>query len=96
MGLFDNWPYSNLHALNLDMLLKNDSIQDDDIQKLWDTFHDEIASQVTEYIQENLSQFLLGAMYIEEDTAIKLQRVDAVDSDHVYTSNNETISVIGR
>lgn len=96
MGLFDNWPYSNLHALNLDLLLKNDREQDDDLQKLWDTFRNEVADQVVEYIQENLSQFLLGAMYIEEDTAIKLQRVDAVDSDHVYTSNNETISVIGR
>lgn len=96
MGVFDNFPYSNLHALNLDLLSKNDKIQQEEIEKLWNEFENNIKEQVETYIAENLSSFLLGAMYIEEDTTIKLQRVDAIDSDHVYTSSNETISVIGR
>ena len=76
MGVFDNFPYSNLHAKNLDFLCMNDKLQQEEIEKLWYEFENNIKEQVETYIAENLSGFLLDAMYNEENTAIVLQRVD--------------------
>lgn len=88
-------PYTDIHEMNLDWIIdvvKNLGIEVDELN---DIVNNKIDYYVKEYIEENLSNFLLGAMYIEERTCIKLQPVIiSGDSDHVYQSNNESIVVL--
>lgn len=106
MGLYSNFPYTDYENLNLDWLIKNmkqmyidfDKLDEDtkrEIQELRDLFYGDIQAQVEQYVQENLSQFLLGAMYIEDRTCIKLQQAEVIgDSDHVYNNDQESIIVL--
>lgn len=95
MALFNNWPWTKYNDYNLAWLLQKTKSNEKDIEELEKEFNDLLAQKVEEYIQENLSQFLLGAMYIEEDTAIKLQPATVIgDGDHVYNSSNEQIIVL--
>ena len=99
-------PYTDIHELNLDWLIKNvkkmyedfdklDEETKNEIQELRDLFYGDIQQQVETYVQENLSQFLLGAMYDEPNTSIKLQQAEVIgDSDHVYNNENESIIVL--
>ena len=106
MALFNNFPYTDFENLNLDWLIKNmkqmyidfDKLDEDtkqEIQELTNLFYGDIQAQVEQYVQENLSQFLLGAMYIEDRTCIKLQQAEVIgDSDHVYNNDQESIIVL--
>lgn len=106
MAIFENFPYTNVHELNLDWLIKNmkqiyldfdklDEKTKQEIQALRDLFYGDIQAQVEQYVEENLSQFLLGAMYIEDRTCIKLQQAEVIgDSDHVYNNEQESIIVL--
>ena len=91
--IWNEYPYANVHELNLDWILeqvKNGNIK---IKELEDIVNNKIDMYVQEYVAENLSRFLLGAMYIEERTAIKLQPVEIIgDGNHVY--RDETILVM--
>lgn len=92
--MFNNLiPYTDIHELNLDWIIKMVKTLDNDVDNLTDIVNNKIDVYVKEYIEENLSQFLLGAMYNEENTSIKLQPVEIIgDSDHIY--NNEQIVVL--
>lgn len=104
MAVYENFPYTNIHEMNYDWIIKQikdmfenfdklDEDTKDEIQSLKELFYGDIEAQVTQYISDHLSQFLLGAMYIEENTCIKLQQAVVIgDSDHVY--NNEQIIVM--
>lgn len=93
MAVFENFPYTNVHELNLDWVIKQVKENNIKIEDLTNLFYNEISEKITEYVNENLSQFLLGAMYNEANTSIKLQPVEVIgDSDHIY--NNEQIIVM--
>ena len=93
MSVFENFPYTNVHELNLDWVIKRVKEGNAKIEDLTALFYDTIKDEVNNYIQENLSQFLLGAMYDEANTCIKLQQAEVIgDSDHIYT--NEQIVVL--
>lgn len=93
MALYDNWPYTDFSKVNLDWIInevKNNNTKVEDLEQL---FYNKVSEEVIRYINENLSQFLLGAMYDEANTSIKLQQATVIgDSDHVY--NNEKIVVL--
>lgn len=94
MALFNNWPWTKYNEYNLAWLLKNQSINNKEIAELEKKFNEELEATIVEYIEQNLDRFLLGAMYIEEQTAIKLQSAIVTEGDHVYNRNNETILVL--
>ena len=106
MALFNNFPYTDFENLNLDWFLKNfkqllsdfDKLDDDvkkEIQDMYNLLNNSIQEYVGDYVDNHLSQFLLGAMYIEENTCIKLQQATVIgDSDHVYNNATESIIVL--
>ena len=95
MAIFENFPYTNVHELNLDWIIKTVKELGLKVDDLDDIVNNKIDEYVKEYINDNLSRFLLGAMYIPESTCIKLQPAEVIgDSDHVYQSNNESIIVM--
>lgn len=95
MALYDNWPYTDFSKVNLDWIsneVKNNSSTVEDLKNL---FYDKVSEEVAKYVNENLSQFLLGAMYDEANTCITLQQVEVlIDSDHVYNRQREEVLVL--
>ena len=95
MALFNNWPWTKYNEYNLAWLLKNQGKNDKEIAELEKQLNEELEQTIINYINEHLSQFILGAMYIEENKTIKLQQAVVIgDSDHVYNSNSEQIIVM--
>lgn len=94
MPIFEQFPYTNLHELNLDWLIAEMKKTSEDMSKIEDFVYNKIDEAVTQYVQENLSQFILGAMYDEENTAILLRSSSTIDGDHVYLPESERIVVL--
>lgn len=105
--MFENLvPYSDIHTLNLDWIIDRvfrmiedfktlDKSVDERIDGIYELLNDEIDEYVQNYINEHLSQFLLGAMYNEPNTSIKLQQAVVIgDGDHVYDNAQESIIVL--
>lgn len=97
MGVFNQFPWTDYHKFNLTFLLKTMKETVNKVNDIYDYVHDNIDANVKEYINNHLAQFLLGAMYDEQNTAIRLQPVEIlVDSDHIYYPNSEEIRVIDK
>ena len=95
MALFNNWPWTKYNEYNLAWLLKNQGKNDKEIAELEKQLNEELEQTIINYVNNHLSQFILGAMYIEEDKKIKLQPVEIIsDGDHVYNSTREQILVL--
>lgn len=95
MGLYENFPYTNVHELNLDWVINKVKTFQAEIDALNDKYENHVKDEVNEYIDEHLSQFLLGAMYDEENTSIRLQPAVVIgEGDHVYNSTEERITVL--
>ena len=95
MAIYDNFPYTNVHEMNYDWIIKTVKKLGIDVKDLADIVNNKIDKYVKEYIENNLSRFLLGAMYIPERTCIKLQpAIVSGDNDHVYQNNTESIIVL--
>ena len=74
---------------------KIDADVNERIDGIYELLNDEIDEYVQNYINEHLSQFLLGAMYNEPNTSIKLQQAVVIgDGDHVYDNAQESIIVL--
>lgn len=62
MALFDNFPFSNMHELNLDWILetvKTVSYQWDEVKQEWEAFRPEITAKVDEIKRIQEEQFEL-------------------------------------
>lgn len=95
MGVFNQFPWVDYHELNLTWVIGKVKDLAQGVQDVYDYVHDNIDANVKQYINDHLAQFLLGAMYDEANTAIRLQPVEVlVDSDHVYMPNAEEIRVL--
>lgn len=77
--IWNEYPYSNVHELNLNWLLKQVLEGKIKIKELEDIVNNKIDEYINEYVAEHLSQFILGAMYIEEDKKIKLKPVEIIN-----------------
>lgn len=75
--MFDNLiPYTDLHELNLDWIIKKvkETMQKtDDLETF---FYDDVKKSVDKYIADNLAYFLLNVMYDENTEAIIFKRED--------------------
>lgn len=56
MPVFENFPYTNFHELNLDWILNK-------VQELNEKVNGDFDAIIESYIEEHLSQFLLLASY---------------------------------
>lgn len=93
--MLHRFPYTNFHDLNADWILEQLKTFQQNVKDLYDMFENDVQTKTQQYINDHLAQFLLGAMYDEPNTAIKLQPVEVlVDSDHVYYPNSEEIRVL--
>lgn len=57
------FPYTNFHDLNLDWIVSQ-------IVKLNKKIDDDLYKTIDNYIENHLGQFVMKAMYIEEENAI--------------------------
>ena len=66
MPVFENFPYTNFHDLNLDWILNKVKDLDEKVNGDFDTI-------IESYVEEHLSQFLLEASYDAATETITLQ-----------------------
>ena len=56
MPIWEQFPYTNIHELNLDWIIKK-------VKELDDQFNADLQNTINAYIAENLSTFILNANY---------------------------------
>ena len=66
MPVFENFPYTNFHDLNLDWILNK-------VKELDEKVNGDFVAVIESYIEEHLSQFLLEASYDAATETITLQ-----------------------
>ena len=69
MGLFEQFPYTNFHELNLDWVIQK--VQDFDAQL------QNIDAQITNIVQEYLQNVEMNALYVEATESIVLKFSEA-------------------
>lgn len=85
--MFFDWPYTDLHSLNLDWILS--------LCKQIKTILDDPSAYFEKYIEENVEKFLPTAMYIEETKTIRLKagEIEPEETDHIYNTTKETMYI---
>lgn len=79
---WNKYPYSNIHDLNLDWLIKK-------MKELL-----EHVDNIDQYIIDNLSKIIVGAMYQEEEELIILAfPIQVGNAEHSYDPSNLSIVV---
>ena len=66
MPVFENFPYTNFHELNLDWLLNK-------VKELEEKIGEDLNEEIIQYIDEHLSQFVLEASYDAATETITIQ-----------------------
>lgn len=70
MPVFENFPYTNFHELNLDYVASQIQKLSADVAKVESMFTDTLVDTINEYIAEHLSTFILTASYDEATHSI--------------------------
>ena len=68
-----NFPYSNLHQLDLDWILSEVKKSSNIVNDIKDRVGDIAESEIDEWIKNNLAQLLLSAFYDPEKETITLK-----------------------
>lgn len=81
------WPYTDIHTLNLDWILKL-------CKDIADILNDP-SKYFNKYIEENVDKFLPVAMYVEETMTIRMNagEIPAQVANHVYNITTETVEI---
>ena len=81
------WPYTDIHNLNLDWILK--------LCKDMATILDDPSAYFNKYIEENIDKFLPVAMYVEETMTIRMNagEIPTQVANHVYQKSTETVVI---
>ena len=66
MPVFENFPYTNFHDLNLDWILNK-------VKALDEKVNGDLETEIANYVDAHLSQFLLTAMYDAGTETITIQ-----------------------
>lgn len=73
MAIFDgNIPYTNLHELNLDWVIRKLKEVIKEVENLSDDLNEELEQKILEYLNEHLSEIMLMATYVEETRTLKI------------------------
>ena len=70
MPLFENWPYSNFHELNLDWILQQVKDLTEKVESLDKQLNEDLDAYIEQYINDHLADLLLSVVYDAADTAI--------------------------
>lgn len=70
--IWDEYPNSNVHELNLDWIIKKTFECIHKVNELEVYVKDKIDTYIEQYVVENLDKFILNASYVEETKTIKL------------------------
>ena len=81
------WPYTDIHTLNLDWILK--------LCKDIAVILNDPSKYFNKYIEENIDKFLPVAMYVEETMTIRMNagEIPAQVANHVYNRTTETVEI---
>ena len=76
MGVFETFPYTNYQNLNLNYILKKIKEINSLVDDLYLLLNNKLDVYMKEYIDENLSQFIMKAYYVEETKTIVLNEME--------------------
>lgn len=71
MGFFNEYPYTNLHEVNLDYVLKK-------MQELENIVNNILEKKIDSYINEMFDKIMIDAIYIDNEETIILKKGDNV------------------
>lgn len=77
MAVFENYPYTNLHNLNLDFIIKEVQKSSAKVDELAVFIDQNISELVAQYIQQNIDRYYINAVY-DEDTRSLLINLEEV------------------
>lgn len=90
MGVFNNFPWTNFHELNLDWVIKT-------VKELQDYLNSpDYEKYIQQVIINNAERLMFNGSYVEEDEQIILSYIIesvADPSSHIYNSGTETMSI---
>lgn len=72
MALFENFPYTNFHEMNLDWLIKQTKNNSDDIDALNKYITGTLSDAVIAFLEDNLDRITMSAIYNEANASIAL------------------------
>ncbi len=72
MALFDNFPWTNVHELNLDWVIKKLKEILGDVDKLTVKLDSELEQTILEYLDNHLDEIILTATYTESTRTLTI------------------------
>lgn len=73
MAIFDgNMPYTNLHELNLDWVMKKVKDSNDTIKELQKMYSDMLSDTILQFLNEHIEEITLQATYVEATKTLKI------------------------
>ena len=87
MGFFNEYPYTNLHEVNLDYVIKK-------IQEFENITNNILDKKIDSYIAEMFNKIMIDAIYVKDTETIVLKKeAIAGEGIHVYDPNNNTMKI---
>jgi len=72
MAVFEQFPYTNFHELNLDWIIKQMKDVLGSVEELSAKLDSELEQTILEYLNEHLDEIMLTATYIESTRTLKI------------------------
>ena len=72
MAVFENYPYTNVHNLNLNFILKEVQRASAKVDELGEYIDANISALVAQYIQENIERYYISAVYNESTRSLMI------------------------
>lgn len=87
MGFFNEYPYTNLHEVNLDYVIKK-------IQEFENITNNILDNKIDSYIDEMFNKIMIDAIYVKDTETIVLKKEAIADEGiHIYDPNNNTMKI---
>ena len=72
MALFDNFPWTNVHELNLAWIIKKVKDLNDTVEELQKMYSDKLSDTILQFLNEHIEEITLKATYIEETKTLMI------------------------